>query len=102
MTPSARRASGVAPSELDGVAPGARVPNLLGPSFDSVTPERPPAPAVEPAVRPFTQAVIAHEQNCRATGMTLRAFQQALEHRRQRLGLVHGMKPLNQVGQRCR
>jgi len=51
VTSSARRAPGVAPSELDGVAPGARVPNLLGPSFDSVTPERPPAPAVEPAVR---------------------------------------------------
>jgi NitT/TauT family transport system ATP-binding protein len=51
VTSSARWASGVAPSEFDGVAPGARVPNLLGPSFDSVTPERPPAPTVEPAVR---------------------------------------------------
>ena len=51
VTSSARRASGVAPSDLDGAAPGARVPNLLGPSFDSVTPVREPAPAVEPAVR---------------------------------------------------
>lgn len=51
MSSSARRAPGVASSEIDGAAPGARVPNLLGPSFDGVTPVRPAAAAVDPAVR---------------------------------------------------
>lgn len=51
MGSSARRASGVVSSEIDGAAPGAGVPGVLTPSFDSVTPVRPPAPAVDPAVR---------------------------------------------------
>jgi NitT/TauT family transport system ATP-binding protein len=51
MASSARRASGVVPSDADVTTPDARVPSLLGPSFDSVTPVRSPAPAVEPAVR---------------------------------------------------
>ena len=51
MSSSARRTSGVASSQVDDAAPGARAPSPLAPSFDSVTPLREPAPAVEPAVR---------------------------------------------------
>ena len=44
---SPARTPGAAPA----VAPGARVPNLLGPSFDESAPVRPPVAPVPPAVR---------------------------------------------------
>jgi NitT/TauT family transport system ATP-binding protein len=51
VSSSARRTSGVVSSQVDDAAPGARATSPLGPSFDSVTPLREPAAAVEPAVR---------------------------------------------------
>ncbi len=48
VSPSARKAPGTASIDA---GPGGRAPNLLAPSFDSVTPVREPAPPVEPAVR---------------------------------------------------
>jgi len=50
VSSSARKAPGTV-SSVDDAVPGGRAPNLLGPSFDSVTPVREPAPPVEPALR---------------------------------------------------
>jgi NitT/TauT family transport system ATP-binding protein len=49
VSPSARKAAGGV--SLDDTVPAAGVAAPLAPSFDGVTPVRPPAPAVEPAVR---------------------------------------------------